>query len=212
MDDRLVDLSTRELVARLATSDPVPGGGSAAALAGAMGAALVSMVVELTIGRPAAEGHEDELTEIKLAASHLQSDLLSLADADAAAYASVVAARRLPRDTDRDRESRRVQVDAALREAIRAPLATARAAETVLSLVERLAPIGSRNAISDVGVAALMAGTALRGAAMNVEINLPYLDAVDEFAAESATELQTLLADVDARTVAVRETVAERLP
>lgn len=209
MDERLVDLSTRDLVARLATSDPVPGGGSAAALAGAMGAALVRMVVELTTGRPAAEAHESELTEVAIAAAQFQSELLSLADADAAAYAAVVAARRLPKDGEREREARRVQLDAALREAIRIPLATARAAAEVLALAERLVPIGNRNAISDVGVAALMAVTALRGAALNVEINLPYLD--DRLGSEAASELGALMASVDARAEAVRTGVAERL-
>lgn len=209
MDERLVDLSTRDLVARLATSDPVPGGGSAAALAGAMGAALVRMVVELTTGRPAAEAHESELTEVAIAAAQFQSELLSLADADAAAYAAVVAARRLPKDGEREREARRVQLDAALREAIRIPLATARAAAEVLALAERLVPIGNRNAISDVGVAALMAVTALRGAALNVEINLPYLD--DRLGSEAASELGALMANVDARAEAVRTGVAERL-
>lgn len=211
MDERLVDLSTRDLVARLATSDPIPGGGSAAALAGAMGAALVRMVVELTAGRPSAEAHETELTEIAVAAAQFQSELLSLADADAAAYAAVVAARRLPKDTDRERESRRVQVEAALREAIRVPLSIARAADEVLRLAERLVPIGNRNAISDVGVAALMAVTALRGAALNVEINLPYLDAEDDLATEAASDLGVVLDGIDERAETIRSGVAERL-
>lgn len=211
MDERLVDLSARDLVARLATSDPMPGGGSAAALAGAMGAALVCMVVELTAGRPAAQERETELTEVGVAAAQFQSELLSLADADAAAYAAVVAARRLPKDTDLEREARHVQVNAALREAIRVPLATARAASEVLALAERLVPIGNRNAISDVGVAGLMAVTALRGAALNVEINLPYLDASDELGAGATSEIQELLGSVDERATAVRVGVAERL-
>ncbi|MCV0403065.1 MAG: cyclodeaminase/cyclohydrolase family protein [Chloroflexi bacterium] len=211
MDERLVDLSARDLIARLATSDPVPGGGSAAALAGAMGAALVGMVVELTTGRPAAEAHEPELTEIGVAAAQYQSELLSLADADASAYATVVAARRLPRDTDREREARKVQVDAALREAIRVPLSISRAASEVLTLAERLVPIGNRNAISDVGVAALMAVTALRGAALNVQINLPYLADGEALAVDAETELGTLLQAVDERAEAIRDAVAERL-
>lgn len=211
MDERLVDLSARDLIARLATSDPVPGGGSAAALAGAMGAALVGMVAELTTGRPAAEAHETELTEIGVAATQYRSELLSLADADASAYAAVVAARRLPKDTDLEREARRVQVDAALRDAIRVPLAISRAASEVLTLTERLAPIGNRNAISDVGVAALMAVTALRGAALNVQINVPYLADGEPLGSEAETELGTLLQAVDDRAEAVRQAVAERL-
>ena len=165
MDQRLTQMTVRTLVERLATSDPVPGGGSAAALAGAMGAALVHMVVELTSGRAVAEGHDEELVEIRTAATSWQSELLNLAELDANAYEAVVRARRLPRDSERDREAREVQLGAAIREATRIPLATARAASEVLELATRLAPIGNRNAISDVGVAALLAGTAVRGAA-----------------------------------------------
>ncbi len=211
MDERLTELTVRRLVERLATSDPVPGGGSAAALAGAMGAALVRMVVELTLGRSAAEGNERALTEIGVAASNWQSELLNLAELDASAYAAVVTARRLPRDSERDRHARDVQVAAALREATRVPLATARVAHEVLGLAELLAPIGNRNAVSDVGVAALLAATALRGAALNVEINLPHLPADEPLRRGAADEVGILIVAVDERERAVRAAVAERL-
>lgn len=211
MDERLTDLTVRRLVERLATSDPVPGGGSAAALAGAMGAALVRMVVELTVGRPAAEGHGEALTEIGVAASGWQSELLNLADLDANAYDAVVRARRLPRDSELHREARDVQVAAAMREATRVPLATARVANEVLGLADQLAPIGNRNAVSDIGVAALLAGAAIRGAAMNVEINLPSLSPDEPLRREATDEIGTLLVGLDDRERAVRTTVAERL-
>jgi formiminotetrahydrofolate cyclodeaminase len=211
MDERLTDLTVRRLVERLATSDPVPGGGSAAALAGAMGAALVRMVVELTVGRPAAEGHAEELTEIGVAASGWQSELLNLAELDASAYDAVVRARRLPRDSELDKRARDTQVAAAVREATRAPLATARVANEVLGLAERLAPIGNRNAVSDVGVAALLAVAAIRGAAMNVEINLPSLSADEPLRRDAADEIGALLVGLDERERAVRTAVADRL-
>jgi formiminotetrahydrofolate cyclodeaminase len=211
MDERLSDLTVRRLVERLATSDPVPGGGSAAALAGAMGAALVRMVVELTVGRPAAAGNEEALTEIGVAATNWQSELLNLAELDANAYAAVVDARRLPRDSERDRQARDVQVAAAVRDATRAPLATARIANEVLGLTELLAPIGNRNAVSDVGVAALLAVTAMRGAALNVEINLPSLAADEPLRRDAADEIGMLLLGLDERERAVRAAVAERL-
>ena len=211
MDERLNDLSVRSLVERLATSDPVPGGGSAAALAGAMGAALVHMVVELTSGRPAAAEHEDSLAEIGRTAIHWQAELLNLAELDANAYAAVVAARRLPKDSERDREARTTQLAAAVREATLAPLATARAASEVLDLAERLAPIGNRNAISDVGMAGLLAAIALRGAALNVEINLPFVTSDDVLRAEAGDEITRMLETVDDRDRRVRQTVAERL-
>ena len=210
MDDQITDLRARELIERLASSTPTPGGGSASALAGAMGAALVQMVVALTSGRPAAGGSERELTEIAAAAANSQSELLNLADLDALAYAAVIRARRLAKETERERAARAVQVAAATREATRAPMHIARMAATVLDLAERLAPIGNRNAISDVGVAALLAASSMRGAALNVRINVPYLD--DEALREEATvEIDRVLAGLDERERAIRAAVEARL-
>lgn len=206
-----MELPARAFVERLATSEPMPGGGSAAAMAGAMGAALVHMVVELTLGRPAAEGHEQALTRIGTGSVGWQSELLNLAELDATAYDAVVRARRLPRETERARESRAVEVAGSLREATRVPLATARAASEVLGLAKLLAPIGNRNAISDVGVAALLAAAAVRGAGLNVEINLPHLAEDDPLRGDAAEELAGLTATADERERAIRATVAGRL-
>ena len=211
MDERLSDLTVRQFVEHLATSDPVPGGGSAAALAGAMGAALVRMVVELSVGRPSAVGNEDALAEIGTASTAWQSELINLAQLDANAYASVVNARRLPRGSELERQARQVQVAAAVREATRAPLATARIANEVLGLAERLAPIGSRHAVSDVGVAALLAAGSLRGAALNVQINLPALSADEPLREEAGAAIASLLTGLDERERALRATVEERL-
>lgn len=211
MESRLSELTVRELLERLGTDDPVPGGGSASALAGAIGAALIQMVVALTTGRPAAADHEDELTEIRLRSATLTSELLRLAELDAAAYAAVVAARRLPRTTEIEQLARRRQLDAATREATSVPVETTRRAEEVLGLAERLAPIGSRNAISDVGVAALLAVAALRGAAMNVSINLPFLPEDGPLRDEAAAEVDRLAMGLDEREQGVRNVVAERL-
>ena len=104
-----------------------------------------------------------------------------------------------------------MQVAAAIREATRAPLQTARISEQVLGLAERLAPIGSRNAISDVGVGALLAVAALRGAVLNVQINLPSLDADDDLRTEAADEVARLLDGLDARDRALRERVEAAL-
>lgn len=211
MDQRLTEMTVRTLMERLATADPVPGGGSAAALSGAMGAALVHMVVELTVGRPAAEGNEPALAEIAAKAAALQSELLDLAELDANAYGAVVVARRLPRESEEQRGARDLRIATAVREATRIPLATAHAASEVLDLAWRMAPLGNRNAISDVGVAALLAVTALRGAALNVDINLPSLAAGDPLKDEASSEIGQLLATVDDRARSVRDAVTERL-
>ena len=211
MHDRITELPARELLERLSTSEPVPGGGSAAALAGAMAAALVQMVVELTTGRPAAAAHEPELASARGAAVDLRGRLLRLTELDAAAYEAVVAARRLPRATDPERVARTTRIEDATREATRAPLDTAHAAGEILDLAIRIAPIGNRNAISDIGVAALLAAAALRGAALNVRINLPYLPEGDPLRHEAAGKLEQLEHGLDERERAIRETVEARL-
>lgn len=211
METRLPDLSLQTFLERLASGDPVPGGGSAAALAGAMGAALIEMVVELTVGRPAAEDHEDALGKIAAAAAESRAALLSLAELDAGAYDAVVRARRLPRGSAREDEARAIEVVAAVAEATRIPLTTAGVASAVLDLAARLAPLGNRNAISDVGVAGLLAATALRGAALNVQINLPSLGSDHPLRRDATVELTEWLASADERERAVRDAVADRL-
>lgn len=211
MDERLDDLTIRDLLGRLATRDPVPGGGSASALAGALGAALVEMVVALSRGRPAAEAHEDALAGIAAEAARRHEELLELASEDAAAYAGVVRARRLPRDGDAERWARDRAIATAQREATLAPLAILRASGEVVRLAQALAPIANPHAISDVGVAALLAGTAVRGAALNVEINLPFLPDGDPLVDEGRRALAGGLADLLEREADVRRQVAEVL-
>lgn len=210
-DSNLPDLAVRDLVEQLSTSAPIPGGGSAAAVAGAMAAGLIEMVVALTVGRPAAAEHEEALTAIARTARHRRTELLELAQTDAEAYASVVAARRLPRDSDAERSRRGQLIAEATRAATLAPLRTARAAESLIGLAESLAPIANRNAVSDVGVGALLAASALRGAGLNVLTNLPFLPADDVLRAGAEDEIRQLLDRMDVREAALRATVEARL-
>lgn len=211
MHDRLTELPAREFIERLASRDPIPGGGSASALAGAMGAALIQMVVALTSGRPAAADIENELAEIAASALAVQSDLLRLTEVDAAAYDAVVRARRLPRETQLEQQVRALQVGAATREATMAPLETLRRGAAVLALSERLASIANRHAISDVGVAALLASAAMRGAAMNVRINLPFLPDTDDLADRATAEVEEQLEHLHERLGTIERTVVERM-
>lgn len=211
MPDRPSALALRDLLDRLATSAPVPGGGSAAALSGAIGAGLLEMVVALTEGRPAAEGHESSLAAISARATELRAELTDLIDLDADAYEAVVIARKLPRDSDAQRAERAERFAEATRGATIAPLRTARGADEVLSLATALAPIGNRNAISDVGVAGLLAAAALRAAGLNVSINLPSLADNDPLRTDAARELERLLSGLDTREDELRRTVGERI-
>lgn len=190
--DNLTDLSFKELTARLASREPIPGGGSAAALAGAMGAALVAMVAELTIGRPDAASHEEILHELRDGAVVRRGALLDLAEEDAEAYAAVVAARRLPRETDPQREARAEAMRISMVAAAEVPLRTATVAAEVLDLAQRIAPISNPNAVSDAGVAAQLASASVRGALLNVRINLPYLPEGEPLLASAPPEVARL--------------------
>ena len=204
-------LSLRELLDRLSSSDPVPGGGSAAALAGAMGASLVSMVAALTVGRAEYAEVDAIVREIGEAASSLRDELIQLAERDSDAYQAVVTARRLPRESDEQRSARARAMSSAVVQAAEVPLRTARVARQALELAGRIAPIGNRNAVSDAGVAALLAAAAIRGAILNVRINLPYLPEDAPIRGEAGAELSRLEQEVTTLEAAALTDVATRI-
>lgn len=208
---RLDDLTVGAFAERLASRDPAPGGGSAAAIVGALAAALVRMVVELSVGRAEQAADEVALREIGEEAAHTQRELLELAERDAAAFAGVVAARRLPRDTDVERQARAVAVTAGLHDSTQVPLRTAEVASEVLDLAARVAPIGNRHAASDAGVAAHLARAAMLGAALNVRINIVSLADDDPLRSQAGTALERLLVDINVREAAALDAVEARI-
>ncbi len=155
----------------LAGGTPAPGGGSAAALAGALAAALVAMVAQLTIGRKAYAGVERRAREILVEAETLRTDLRRLVDDDAAAYASVSAAYRIPKDDP----ARQRAIDAGLIGAAQTPIEVARRAARLLGLAAEVGKIGNKNAASDAKVAAFLTRAALAGALENVRVNVAAL-------------------------------------
>lgn len=208
----IAELTVRDLTARLASRAPVPGGGSASALSGALGAALVEMVCELTVGRPEYEEVDPVARQIGAAAGELRASLLTAAEEDAAAYLAVVAARRMPRDSDADRAARKAAVGEASVAATEVPLRIARLAAEVLDLAAGIAPIGNRNAASDAGVAALLAATAVRGASLNVTINLPSLPEGHALRVDAPKRLADLEARVARREGEALAAVRQRMP
>ena len=157
---------------RLGSSASTPGGGAAAALAAAAGAALVEMVVNLTVGKSAYVEHEPLVRPIGEQARALRERALELAAADAAAFDQVMAAYGRPRGTDEEKAARSAAIQAATAQAARPPLSIAEVAARIIELAAALPGRSNRNVLSDVGVAASLAGAALESAAINVEVNL----------------------------------------
>lgn len=158
-------------LAELASGNPMPGGGSAVGVAGAMGAALAEMVCNLTVGRRAYADAEDALRQARGRAGELRTRFLALAADDAVAYGQYIAATKLPKGNDAARAVRQAALQDALVVAADVPLAVA---EACLDLLDVLAPIaaqGNRHAVSDATVGALLAEAALRGALLNVRTN-----------------------------------------
>lgn len=161
-----------DLLDSFASSDPVPGGGSAAALAGAIGVSLLIMVAAIAKTRTGAPEETADLAEVSARLRPLRETLMSLIDGDSEAYADVVSAMRLPRASEPDVRARSGAVEAAMRRATDVPLDTMRACQQALEGSVVVAAKGNRRAASDanVGIELLLAG--LRGAAMNVDVNL----------------------------------------
>lgn len=155
----------------LAGPSPVPGGGSAAALAGTLAGALVAMVARLTIGRKAYAAAEERAQAIRVEADTLRGELRRLVEEDAAAYARVSVAYKTPKDDPK----RATAIDTALLGAAQTPLEVARRAERLITLAREIGTIGNRNARSDALVAEELARAALRGAVENVRVNVAAL-------------------------------------
>jgi glutamate formiminotransferase/formiminotetrahydrofolate cyclodeaminase len=159
-------------VASVAAATPAPGGGSVAAHAGALGAALAQMVAGLTIGKKKYAAVEGEMKEAALKASALVTTLSGLVERDAQSYGAVMNAYKLPNEPEDAAKARTKAIDAALVGAAQVPLETARACAEVAELAALTAEKGNTNAVSDAGVAALLSEAACKGAVYNVRINV----------------------------------------
>jgi len=161
-----------EFVDQLASDAPTPGGGTAAAFAGAMGAALAAMVAALTLTREKYAASHDAVRPIAQAASAARREFMDLAREDSIAYELVVAARRLPKETDAQKTARDNALALANRRATEVPMRTAKVAARMLTLLPELVEKGNPSAASDAGTAALLLEAAAEAALLNVGTNL----------------------------------------
>jgi methenyltetrahydrofolate cyclohydrolase len=200
------DLTLGDFVDRLSSAEPVPGGGSASAVAASLGASLVAMVAALSQGRPKYAAHEPLHRSSIETGRRLTARFLELADEDAAAYAGFAAALKLPRETDMETDARRKALSAAARVAADVPLATVEACLELAAAAESLVGRSNVNASSDLNVAALLAEAAGRGAAENVLVNLPAVGD-ESYTGEMTARVMRLLDDINELAAAVHEGV-----
>lgn len=204
---RLRDLTLDRFVSVLASAEPVPGGGSASAVAASLGAALIAMVASLSEGRARYVMYADVHRRTKAAGTELADRLLTIADDDAAAYATFSAAMKMPRETPDEQALRRDAMQAAARAASEVPFRCVEACLEVVEGAELLAARCNVNASSDLDVAVLLAVAAAKGAAANVLVNLPSVGD-DQWAADITERLDILMKRITTLAATTHEVVA----
>ncbi len=190
----LADQKITEFIADLASDLPAPGGGSVAALSGALAAGLLSMVCHLTIGKKGYESVDSQMQAALIKSDNLHKKLTGLIDEDTEAFNQLMATFKMPKESDEDKTKRTAAIQTAYKKAADVPLAIAATCLEVLELGQSMVASANTNAISDIGVAALNGYAAVESGVMNVSINLPSIK--DEaYVAEKRQELEKLLSE-----------------
>lgn len=208
---KLTELSLEGFCRELASGTPTPGGGSAAALAGALSASLAAMVARLTLGSERYREAWKSMEAVRDLAESIKETLLNLVDRDAEAYDGVLAAMRLPRATGVEQEARFLAIEEAVRRAAAVPLAVLETLSRMPDLLRTALERGNPNCLSDVGVAIQLLQASAAGAAYNVGINLGcFRDR--GVAAEFSARARELLAQVENASIALKRDMEPRLP
>lgn len=204
------DKSIQVFLDELASKASTPGGGSAAAIIGAMGAALISMVANFTVGKKGYEDVDTEARNILDKSEDLRNQLTGMIKADVDVFNRVMAAYGMPKDTDEQKSARSGEIQAALKEATDVPLSCARVSAEVIKLSKSIAGKGNKNVISDAGVAVLAGQAALRSAALNVYINIGGIKD-ENFVSDRQKQLEDIMGGMDDLTEEVYALVKSKL-
>nr|MBN2277591.1 glutamate formimidoyltransferase [candidate division Zixibacteria bacterium] len=202
--------STSDFYNEVAAKTPTPGGGSVAAAAGTMGAALNSMVCRLTVGKKKYKDVSDELTEVLQQSETLRERIREMIVKDGKAFDQLVATRRMPKDTEAEQDKRAAAIVEATRGAARVPLETAGLALKVMEMSKIIAEKGNVNSVSDAGVAALMAKAAIEGAIYNVKINIVGFED-QEFVREMQSRIRDLQEKSDGLAAEIKNIVESKM-
>lgn len=184
----LVDLTVKDFLNKVAGNDPVPGGGSVAALNAAVASALSAMVANLTIGKKGYEEHETLMRHISEVALTQKEMFVTDIDRDSDAYDAVFTCFKMPKNTDEEKAARSAAIQEATKQAALVPMQVARKAYELMAIIADVARLGNRNAVTDACVAMMSARSAVLGALLNVRINLSSLkdkDFVEKIQAEA---------------------------
>jgi methenyltetrahydrofolate cyclohydrolase len=204
------DKSIEQFLDELASKQATPGGGSAAAVMGAQAAALVSMVCNLTIGKPKYAAVEADMQALLAESEALRETLIGMIKADVEVFDKLMACYGLPKTSDEDKAQRSAQIQLVLREATEVPLACAKACSKAIALSRVAAEKGNLGVISDAGVAVMAAYAGLKSAALNVHINAGSLKD-RAFAEAKLAELDKVLSGAETETAAIYQIVQDKL-
>ncbi|MBS3994879.1 MAG: cyclodeaminase/cyclohydrolase family protein [Alkaliphilus sp.] len=197
----LIDMNVKEFLEKTASNSPVPGGGSVAALSAGVAAALAEMVANLTVGKKGYEDAQEEMKEIVIKGANYRNEFVKDIDKDSDAFNEVMAAFKLPKETDEEKEARKNAIQAGSKNATLVPLLVAKNAFEMMEIIEKVVEKGNKNAVTDGAVAAMMARTAVLSALYNVKINLGSIK--DESFVEEVTkqmeELEAKVGEVESR-------------
>jgi formiminotetrahydrofolate cyclodeaminase len=208
---KLTDLSVHDFIAELGAGTPTPGGGSVAALCGALGSALATMVAKLTLGKERYRDGWAAMEEVRDAADELGRRFLDLIQEDTDAYQGVLASLRLPKGTEEEKASRQAALQAALKRAASAPLETLRASERLAHLAKASVEKGTPSALTDGAAAFHLARAAAGIAVANVKVNIAHI-VDDRFVNECMSEVEERLRQVEALFEAENGYVTSLLP